>query len=37
MRDVLAYLKDNWTRPKAPEFVRNKFRKYINSIFVAGT
>jgi hypothetical protein len=35
MRDLLAYLKENWTKPEAPEWVRNEFRKYIDSIFVS--
>jgi hypothetical protein len=35
MRDLLKYLKENWSKPEAPEKIREEFRKYINSVFAS--
>jgi hypothetical protein len=35
MRDLLAYLKENWATEEAPEYIRNEFRKYIDSVFTS--
>jgi hypothetical protein len=35
MRDLLTYLKENWSTPEAPDRIRGEFLRYINAVFAS--